>query len=936
MVGNKRKRIPLPSGSSHSLGLGKKWKMSALPSEALSGQGMTDSDFFESLYASSHPSLVPSKKLKHLKKRGNGELEADPVEDLGADVDVGEDWMGLAEMEGVQVIREGNTVRLVPAQSKAHTSTAPHDAQKGTSKSEAGPEGDANAAAQALDALQEHQGDLDDPTAVRNPPETDSRAKVRKMKKKQANKQKEKISTRKDVEADESDVERADEQEEEPAYSADFKLLPVDAEADSDGRVSAEEAKVDGPSSPTAAVLRHWSTLPLHPKLAMGLHTLKFLSPTAIQKETLEISLRESQLRDVIGIAQTGSGKTLAYALPVLQWVLKVREDESARKQVEGKEADSIEEGDVKGLAALIMCPTRELALQVSAHIRALVSACGVAACATKKPLPFASLATLTGGMSEEKQRRLLNVGENGADIVVATPGRLWDMCSNDDELTMRIKKTKFLVVDEADRMIEAGHFREMEHILGLVRRPNVDHDEASDTRSDSREDMQTFIFSATLSKELQRNLSRKHKAGKARRRQEASSTMEDLLSLIDFRDEDPHIVDLSSSRRIAKEIREAKVECLGAEKDLYLYYFLCRYPGRCIVFLNSIDGIRRLKPLLANLGLDPQVLHSQLQQKQRLKALDRFKGTSGSSGLSANTSVLLATDVAARGLDVPDVDHVVHYQLPRSVDAFVHRSGRTGRAGKEGVSIVLVEPKEKRLWKDLCRGLGRAEDLCMLPIEYSFLPMLKDRLALSRQIDNMEHKVQKLSHEESWVSALAKEADLDTEEEMRDPDADHSTNSKLSNLKVQEKKRNVTRLKEELQALLQRPMVVRGASHKYITAGSKSAELLHNLLEQDDETHEHPNKAVTQMLGVQRNAAKDELRLSELKQKNGESGQSAMEASDQADDDAEEQEEMQSEQTVTSKDRKRKRVAKQGASKSAQNIWGRPVSKSKVKSRRA
>ncbi|CEH18427.1 hypothetical protein CBOM_04829 [Ceraceosorus bombacis] len=130
--------------------------------------------------------------------------------------------------------------------------------------------------------------------------------------------------------------------------------------------------------------------------------------------------------------------------------------------------------------------------------------------------------------------------------------------------------------------------------------------------------------------------------------------------------------------------------------------------------------------------------------------------------------------------------------------------------------------------------------------------------------------------------------------------------------------------------------MVVRGASHKYITAGSKSAELLHNLLEQDDHTHDYPNKAVTQMLGVPRNTAKDELRLSELKNKKGESGQSAMEASEQADDDDEEQEEMQSDQTVTSKDRKRKREDKQGSSKSVQNIWGRPVSKSKAKSRRA
>lgn len=131
------------------------------------------------------------------------------------------------------------------------------------------------------------------------------------------------------------------------------------------------------------------------------------------------------------------------------------------------------------------------------------------------------------------------------------------------------------------------------------------------------------------------------------------------------------------------------------------MYYFLLRYPGRSLVFLSSIDGIRRLTPLLELLDIKTFPLHSQLEQKQRLKNLDRFK--------SSDNSVLLATDIAARGLDIPSVDHVIHYQIPRSADVYVHRNGRTARAMRSGFSLIMCAPDERKVIKALLNSLGRS-----------------------------------------------------------------------------------------------------------------------------------------------------------------------------------------------------------------------------------
>ena len=188
-------------------------------------------------------------------------------------------------------------------------------------------------------------------------------------------------------------------------------------------------------------------------------------------------------------------------------------------------------------------------------------------------------------------------------------------------------------------------------------------------------------------------------------------------MERLDFRDPEPEVIDLSPEGCVVPSLQESQVECLSADKvgylclpiqhrlqftpqDTYLYYFLLRYPGRSLVFLSSIDGIRRLAPLLELLGLKVYPLHSQLEQKRRLKNLERFKSTSN--------SVLLATDIAARGLDIPFVDHVIHYQIPRSADTYVHRNGRTARAMREGFSLIMCAPDERKVLRVLLAKLGR------------------------------------------------------------------------------------------------------------------------------------------------------------------------------------------------------------------------------------
>lgn len=281
-------------------------------------------------------------------------------------------------------------------------------------------------------------------------------------------------------------------------------------------------------------------------------------------------------------------------------------------------------------------------------------------------------------------------------------------------------------------------------------------------------------------------------------------------MARLDFRDPDPRVIDLSPVGNVVDTLQEFKVESLTSDKDAHLYHFLLRYPGRTIVFMSSIDGIRRLHPLLVNLQVNVLPLHSGMQQRARLKNLDRFK--------SAKNAVLLATDVAARGLDIASVDHVVHYQVPRTADLYVHRSGRTARAGAHGFALVLCAPEEKRMLREVLHALKRTTDLPKLEVEYALVDQLKDRLSLAKQIDQEVHKSQKDAHDKGWLRKAAEEMEIDYDsDEFSDSDSGKKQSKKGSSQRL-------SALRAELQDALRQPLRMQGLSAKYLTLRGASS----------------------------------------------------------------------------------------------------------------
>ncbi|KAE9408744.1 DEAD-domain-containing protein [Gymnopus androsaceus JB14] len=567
---------------------------------------------------------------------------------------------------------------------------------------------------------------------------------------------------------------------------------------DEDDLVSEEE------TFDSEKLLPNWHLYNLHPRLTKSLHHNNFLSPTPIQSSAIPVALKQ---RDIIGVAQTGSGKTLAYGLPILHKLLSAAPLKPSSKH--------------RPVQALVLAPTRELALQVSTHLNACLNPYSSVKYkdeggdknpkgkdpSGKMPLPRVSAAAIVGGMSAQKQRRIL---DRGVDVLVATPGRLWDIIEEDETLAKELRQLKFFVLDEADRMIEAGHFAELENILRLTLReseddqipddfPSISPDDSvveDDKEKVARGQMQTFVFSATLSKDLQKNVKKRSKPKRSKnskKEEKPASTLDDLLLRLDFRDPEPEVIDLSPEGGVVSTLTEGKIQCLSADKDVYLYYFLLRYPGRSLVFLSSIDGIRRLLPLAELLNIKALPLHSQLEQRQRLKNLDRFKSTPN--------SVLLATDIAARGLDIPSVDHVIHYQIPRSADVYVHRNGRTARAMRKGFSMLMCAPDERKVVRALLGTLGRHDDgIQEMSIDLGMLDKLKARVQLARQIETLQMRM---------------EIELDSDF-ASDSDDENPTQRQR---KAKEAK--AAGLKAQLKQMLAQPLIARGISAKYITSGS-------------------------------------------------------------------------------------------------------------------
>lgn len=290
-----------------------------------------------------------------------------------------------------------------------------------------------------------------------------------------------------------------------------------------------------------------WDSLGLSPDILTGISKMNFSTPTSIQEVCIPQILEG---HDVVGKASTGSGKTLAFGIPILEHCLERSRD---RDREDGDKASAP--------AALILSPTRELAHQLSKHISELAS---------NIPGLDTRIALLTGGLSLQKQQRLLT----GADIVIGTPGRLWEILSTGQGLIRKAQLIKFLVIDEADRLLSQGQYKELEQVLDSLDRvetfdiPEEQEDGISDKEeaSNPMAQRQTLVFSATFHRDLQQKL-----AGKGQWRggdlMDKNESMEYLLKKLQFREEKPKFIDVNPVSQMAENLKEGIVECGPMEK---------------------------------------------------------------------------------------------------------------------------------------------------------------------------------------------------------------------------------------------------------------------------------------------------------------------------------------------------------------------------------
>ncbi len=360
--------------------------------------------------------------------------------------------------------------------------------------------------------------------------------------------------------------------------------------------------------------MKNFSELGVEQSLLNAIQELGFENPTPIQEQTIPVFLETG--RDILGLAQTGTGKTAAFGLPILQLI-----NPSARH-----------------IQSLVICPTRELCMQISRDLASY-----------SKHKPGINVVAVYGGASIEGQIRDI---KRGAHIIVATPGRLMDLMKRK---AININEVNFVVLDEADEMLNMGFEEDVEYILGH-------------TPAEKR----VCLFSATMPKAI-RNIGNRYmnepveiSVGKSN---SGNANITHQYSIVHAKDKYAALkryVDFNS-------------------EDIY-----------AIIFCTTRMETQDISDKLIKDGYNADCLHGDLSQAQREKVMSRFRHHA--------IKILLATDVAARGIDVSGLTHVIHYHLPDDIENYTHRSGRTGRAGKLGVSFTLLHMREGGRLKDIER----------------------------------------------------------------------------------------------------------------------------------------------------------------------------------------------------------------------------------------
>ncbi|QOL51463.1 DEAD/DEAH box helicase [Massilia litorea] len=355
----------------------------------------------------------------------------------------------------------------------------------------------------------------------------------------------------------------------------------------------------------------------LAPEIQRALSDQGYVHPTPIQAQAIPIVL---QGRDVMGAAQTGTGKTAGFSLPIIQLLLA--------------HANSSMSPARHPVRALVLTPTRELAVQVADNVKAY-----------SRHTPLRSTVVF-GGMDMKGQTAIL---KSGVEIVIATPGRLLDHI---EQKNVSLAQVQMLVMDEADRMLDMGFLPDLQRIINLLPKKR-----------------QNLMFSATFSPEIKKLAN----------------------SFLDK----PVLIEVARSNATAEKVTQVVYKVEEEQKrDVVEFLIRQRELKQVIVFSNTKIGASRLSRHLEQTGIKASAIHGDKTQQERMAALEAFK--------QGEIEVLVATDVAARGLDISDLPCVINFDLPYNAEDYVHRIGRTGRAGASGDALSVFTEKDERLLADI------------------------------------------------------------------------------------------------------------------------------------------------------------------------------------------------------------------------------------------
>jgi len=296
-----------------------------------------------------------------------------------------------------------------------------------------------------------------------------------------------------------------------------------------------------------------------------------------------------------------------------------------------------------------------------------------------------------------------------------------------------------------------------------------------------------------------------------------------------------------TGTTRLPSTLTEAQWQCADEEDKLVIiYYFLLTYPGRTLIFTNTIKRARMIHQLFHNvLGMEKvNILHGEMQQRARLKNLDRFAGiitgkSTGDNKLLLDDRVLVATDVAARGLDIPNVKHVIHFDIPQKPDVYIHRCGRSGRASKEGFSLALVSPGDRRAFQLVCEKAHKGQEMLEFPSNghyYTIVPLLRRRIKLAVKIEERERRNKRKKTDENWFKRNAQEMDIELDDHFFPGMTDHNdSDPELFELQPEDKELAI--MKRELSKLMKQKIQERKdrniISNNYITATQENFDLL-------------------------------------------------------------------------------------------------------------